>query len=253
MGVVISERLIRGTGTVESDWQAWFESCPVPTSTLPAFLSADARLVVVAPHPDDEVLACGALLSMHAERGGASLLVALTDGEASHAGTARCNAQQLAAERRAERAEGLSRLGVPNANVLPLALPDGQVGQHADRLAHELSALLQPGDVVVSTWRLDGHPDHDAAGRAAAQACAIAGCRLLEAPVWMWHWAAPGDPRVPWHRLQALALHPQALARKQAALTAHVSQLSPRDAEQGPVLGDAILARARRRSEYFFI
>ena len=249
----MSERLIRGTGTVESDWQAWLEACPLPISPLPAWLSADSRLVVVAPHPDDEVLACGALLSMHAERGGASLLMALTDGEASHDGSARCNAKQLAAERRAERAEGLSRLGVPNANVLPLALPDGQVGQHADRLAHELSALLQPSDVVVSTWRLDGHPDHDAAGRASAQACANAGCRLLEAPVWMWHWAAPGDPRVPWRRLQALALHPQALARKQAALTAHVSQLSPRDAEQGPVLGDAILARARRRSEYFFI
>ena len=253
MGVVMSERLIRGPGTMESDWQAWLEACPLPSSQLPAWLSAEARLVVVAPHPDDEVLACGALLSMHAGRGGASLLVALTDGEASHAGTARCNPQQLAAERRAERAKGLTRLGLPNAKVLRLALPDGQVGEHADRLALELGALLQPADVVVSTWRLDGHPDHDAAGGAAAQACEKVGCRLLEAPVWMWHWAAPGDPRVPWHRLQALALHPQALARKQAALMAHVSQLSPRDAEQGPVLGDAILARARRRSEYFFI
>ena len=137
--------------------------------------------------------------------------------------------------------------------VVRLGLPDGRVARHVELLAYRLRLLLRPGDVVISTWRLDGHPDHDATGLAAAQACAAAGCRFVEAPVWMWHWAAPGDERVPWPRLHGVTLAPTAWSRKQAAMAAHVSQLGPRHADEGPVLGPAIVARAGRTAEYFFV
>ena len=247
------QRLIQGGGTPEPVWQSWLGSARLRAQSLQEWLPDDARLVVVAPHPDDEVLACGALLSMHAARGGESLVVAVTDGEASHAGSPHWTGQRLAAARRAESAEGLSRLGLPDVAVVRLGLPDGQVCRQADRLAKGLKPLLRSNDVVVTTWRLDGHLDHEATGRSAAGACAAAGCRLVEAPVWMWRWAAPGDLRVPWYRLLGLPLTPQALGRKQAALAAHETQLVQRDAEEGPVLGTAILARSDRTTEYFFV
>jgi LmbE family N-acetylglucosaminyl deacetylase len=131
-------------------------------------------------------------------------------------------------------------------------VPDGGVARRTGALAHTLSRLLLPSDVVVTTWRLDGHPDHEATGLAAAQACAAAGCRLLEAPVWMWHWAAPGDPRIAWDRLVGLALGVDLVWRKQEALAAHVTQLRARDATCGPVLGAEIVTRAARATEYFF-
>ena len=56
-----------------------------------------------------------------------------------------------------------------------------------------LTDLLSPDTWCAATWRGDGHPDHDAVGRAAATACDAVGCRLLEYPVWMWHWARPGE------------------------------------------------------------
>src|SRR5260221_1498443 len=43
------------------------------------------------------------------------------------------------------------------------------------------------------------------------------GCRLVELPIWAWHWAEPGDTRVPWHRAAAIALAPQELALKRKA------------------------------------
>lgn len=133
-----------------------------------------------------------------------------------------------------------------------LSRAGGAVGEHADDLLRLLRRVLLASDVVVCTWRLDGHPDHEASGLAAVRACANTGCALLEAPVWMWHWAAPGDPRVPWHRLVGLGLGPDTVRRKQAALAAHATQLEARDAHSGPVLGAAILARADRDIEYFF-
>ena len=220
--------------------------------SMSLLLAANRRLVVVAPHPDDEVLACGGLIALHAAQAGQTLLVAVSDGEASHAGSLGWDALQLGRRRRGESADGLGRLGAPQAQVLRLGMPDGAVVAHADDLFHSLRRVLLASDVVVCTWRLDGHPDHEASGLAAVRACAGTGCALLEAPVWMWHWAAPADPRVPWHRLVGLGLGPDIVRRKQAALAAHATQLQARDAHSGPVLGAAILARAGREIEYFF-
>ncbi len=253
MGALTARRAIEGVGCTESVWREWLDALDVPTLAWNDWLPATARLVVVAPHPDDEVLACGALLAMHAARGGECCVVAVTDGEGSHPGSKRWTPQQLTAVRRAERAEGLLRLGLGGASLHGLGLPDGAVQTQADVLRLRLTDLLRPADVVVTTWPLDGHPDHDACGAAAVQTCAAVGCRLLTAPVWMWHWAAPGDARVPWHRLRALQVDSAALQRKQAALEAHVSQRTAREGGQGPVLGAEILARAAREREYFFV
>jgi LmbE family N-acetylglucosaminyl deacetylase len=248
-----ADRLIQGGGTSEAVWRAWLGSADLPCLSLNVFLPARTRLVVVAPHPDDEVLACGGLLALHAARRGISVIVGVTDGEASHRGSTTWNAQRLAAARREERCEGLSHLGIDATAVLQIGAPDGGVASHVEQIERALTVLLQPTDVVVTTWRLDGHPDHEGTARAVAQACASTGCPLLEAPVWMWHWASPGDPRVPWQRLRALPLPPDAIAAKQDALSAHVTQLKPRDTGDGPVLGEAILDRHKREHEYFFI
>jgi LmbE family N-acetylglucosaminyl deacetylase len=255
--LVNAARVIEGAGTAESQWRHWLASARIPLRSVPELIPVGRRLVVIAPHPDDEVLACGGLIARHAAHGGRTLVIAVTDGEASHAevqngDAANGDAVQLAAARRAESSEGLRRLGARDAQVHRLGLPDGRVGEHAHDLPRMLSRVLLPSDVVVSTWRLDGHPDHEATGRAAVRACLTARCRLLEAPVWMWHWAAPADVRVPWDRLVGAALEPHTIQRKQSALAAHTTQLLARDARRGPVLGAAIVARAGRDIEYFF-
>lgn len=253
MAVVSDQRLIRGNGTAETAWQAWLQWGGISSCVLGDWLPRSSRLVVVAPHPDDEVLACGGLVAMHQAQGGEVAVLAVSDGEASHADSPMWQAQDMAATRRAERIAGLHQLGLSGAAVTRLALPDGSVAHHTLRLALKLQWLLRPEDVVATTWRLDGHPDHDATGFAASLACSVVGCRLIEAPVWMWHWASPGDPFVPWHRLQRLPLTPQARERKQAGLAAHASQLDPTGRIGGAVLGAAIVARASREAEYYFI
>lgn len=249
--VELSDRAIRALGTPEGAWRRWLPTQPFATVDVPGLLADAERLVVVAPHPDDEILACGGLLAMQVARGGKVLVIGLTDGEQSHAEVAGFDSAALAVRRAAERLEGARRLGVHGDDVLRLALPDTALGAHADALVMQLAALLRPADRVVSTWRLDGHPDHDACGRATARACAAVGCSPLEALVWTWNWAQPGDCRVPWDRIVRLVLSPQAQAAKRHALHAHASQLSARSAEIGPVLHDDIVACAAWPDEYF--
>jgi LmbE family N-acetylglucosaminyl deacetylase len=267
--------LIHGRSTSEAQWRPWLHQHLSRPEPFTHWLPDTARLVVLAPHPDDEVLACGALLALHSARGGNSLIVAVTDGEASHReanvsvhtertltltrsdehelALTRRDEQELALTRSAERLQGLHQLDVSAQQLTSLHLPDGDVARHESELTRRITSLLQPSDVIVSPWRRDGHPDHDACGRAAARASAATGRPLWEAPVWMWHWARPNDARVPWLRMQALAVSDAARASKQAALAAHVSQLTPRSPTHGAVLNDEIVERAQRRAEYFFV
>lgn len=250
-------RRIEGAATAESEWQPWLDAAGLKPLSLDGCLHVNQRLVVLAPHPDDEVLSCGALLTRHAERGGAALIVAATDGEASHAGDPQVDRGTLARRRHHERTEGLARLGLSDTPVRRVGLPDGGLAAAGERLDAYLLALLSCQDVLLTTWRLDGHPDHEACGRSAARVAAAIGCRLIEAPVWMWHWAAPGDPRVPWHRLHAFAVGRVEAHRKTHALNAHATQFDQRrgagDETLPPVLDDAIVQRNARAAEHFFL
>ncbi len=243
---------IVGEGTGEVQWSSWLDRLSPPPLEVDTLLGSTQRLVVVSPHPDDEVLACGGLIARHAAHGGQVAIVAVTDGEASHRGDPAWPSALLANERRHERNLGLRRLGIDAEAVTLVALADSDVTAGRSALEEVLAGVLRSGDCVVSTWQGDGHPDHDATGAVTAGLCAELGCQLLEAPVWMWHWSAPDDPRVPWQRLRACALSAELRACKAAALAHHRTQLAPR-VDAGPVLGPAILARSRRESEYFFV
>lgn len=257
-------RRIAGSGTSEREWQTWVGLAALPTLALDDWLPTTTRLVVLAPHPDDEVLACGGLLAMHAARGGASLVIAATDGEGSHPGVAPWTPITLAAARRAESERGLGDIAPGGAEgaglrVHRLGLADGGVAAASVELARRLAALLRPSDLLLTTWRFDGHPDHEACGHVAASVSVAVGCRLAEAPVWMWHWARPAALALPWQRLRALPLSAEARHRKARALAAHATQLSPRPGSDdgrepgGPVLDAGVLARAQRPTEYFFV
>jgi len=243
---------IEGAGTAEQQWRAWqWERFPAlaPLQLVPP----GARAVVVSPHPDDEVLGCGGLLaSLAAARD--LLLVAVTDGTASHPGSGYWSAARLARARPAETAAALGILGASAGALVRLGIADGQVGAHEEAIAARLRALLRPGDIVFCTWRGDGHPDHEGTGRACARAVQGLPVRLAEFPVWAWHWSTPGDARVPWHRLHRIPLTRGALRLKRRALQAFRSQIEPDPASGAPpVLPGHVLARFVRPFESFLL
>lgn len=126
------------------------------------------RVVVLAPHPDDEVLGCGGMLCFHAERGDDPLVVFLSDGAL---GDPTGKVANLAAVRRAEAAAALAELGVKRAEHL--GFPDGALEE-----SHELPGRLvgvlerEAAELVYAPSLLECHPDHLAAAEAATLAIA---------------------------------------------------------------------------------
>ena len=240
----VERRAIRGEGTTEAEWHRWPGLARLPAIDLRSLVPEGSRAVVVAPHPDDEVLSVGGLLAQLADSGTPVEVIAVTDGTASHSGSTEWSAERLAQARPRESLRALRRLG----------LPDGGLKDMRALLAAQLVSLLRPGDVVFTTWRQDGHPDHEVTGEACALAAASTGARLVEVPVWGWHWSRPGDSRMPWKSAFRLPLSAEAVRRKRAAVQAFTSQLR-RDAStgSGPVLRATTVERAARPYEVVFL
>ena len=246
-------RVIRGRGTSEASWRACSHLGTLPAVMLDTLVPAGCRAVVVAPHPDDEVLGAGGLMSQMAEAGRDLLILPVTDGTASHPGSSRWTPERLSQERPLETVRALALLGLSRIRLHRLGLNDGQLVEQEALLARRVAGQLRPGDVVITTWRHDGHPDHEATGRACAAAAEEVGAQLIEMPVWAWHWARPGDPRLPWSRACRLPLSPDVEQRKRLAAAAFTSQTRPDPTSRaGCVMPPSALARVLRPYEVFF-
>jgi len=235
----IQDRQIAGAGTSADAWRADAALAAVPAIDCAELVGSATRVVIVAPHPDDEVLACGGLLQQLGVMHMPVLIVAVTDGEASHPGSDTWTRTRLQAVRPDETTAALAVLGLDEVPVTRLALPDGGVAPREPDLARALATLIGPGDLLLTTWRHDGHPDHEATARACATAAGGCGAAVVEAPIWGWHWSGPGDAAMPLDSARRLMLDDATLARKRAALLCFESQLVS-DAASGH---DAILTR----------
>ncbi|WP_411851320.1 PIG-L deacetylase family protein [Stenotrophomonas sp. LGBM10] len=241
---------ISGPGNREADWDrsGWLRALPAQDA---ATLLADVRrLVVVSPHPDDEVLGCAGLMQAALGHDIDVHVVSVTDGEACYTDQPLWPAARLRDARRRELADAMRLLGMDATHVTTLGLPDGAVAAHEADLAAHLAAHLVPGDLLMAPWTHDAHPDHDAAGRAALAAAASRGIAVLQYPVWAWHWLDPYAATPPWPAAARVPLCAASRSRKQQALEAFATQTgSVAGLACAPILPDHITARFRRPFE----
>jgi LmbE family N-acetylglucosaminyl deacetylase len=132
--------------------------------------------------------------------------------------------------------------------VVRLGLPDTGLAAREGEISGRLRDLAAGFDVCLAPWHADVHADHEAVGRSACRASQ----RTMFYPVWMWHWAAPGDARVPWHSAVRVPLPAAAVARKRAAISCFTSQLESRGGSAGPVLPAGTVAHFTRDQEVLF-
>jgi LmbE family N-acetylglucosaminyl deacetylase len=141
-------------------------------------LDSTDRILVIAPHPDDETLAVGGLLQQAAARGAAVRVLFLTDGEnnpwAQRAVEGRWRINRAdrvrwGARRRQESLAALGCLGLRAECAVFLAFPDQGL---TDLLLRGGETLIQTLVTEVERWRptallipsaSDIHPDHNAA------------------------------------------------------------------------------------------
>lgn len=179
------------------------------------------RMLVLAPHPDDEVIGCGGLLALHAQEKRVVRVIVVTDGAA---GVADGKAAGVAT-RQSESIAALAELGAGAPRFL--GLPDRGLVDRDEEMAITLRAELldfRP-DLVLAPSPAEIHPDHRAVAesfirlvqRDAGIAAALAVCTVAFYEV--------GRPILP----NALVDITAVADRKFAAIAAHTTQAAQRD------------------------
>ena len=226
--------------------RAAFAAAPVVQLEV---LTPAGRLLVVAPHPDDESLGCGGLIACAADAGREVLVAVLTDGAGSHPHSRAFPPDRLARVRRAELQAAVGEL-TGGGQVEAFGATDGGL----ERVETEAAAWLGrlgPFDAVFTSWFADPHPDHKAAFRIAVRAAEVWGAPLFAYPIWglTLEDGADAGPAAPCVRLKIGGV----LERKRAAIAAHRSQTSALidDDPGGFRLSQADLARHLGPSELF--
>ncbi len=230
------ESVTTSIGTPETFWAAL---------TADDWSPPAGPLVVLAPHPDDETLGAGGL--MHTWAGLHHLpvtLISITDGE-----TACPEIHDLRSVRRGELEAACRDLAPEGIDIVRLGLPDGQVERHCDELLEAIKRLTPEHATLVAPFEQDGHPDHNATGRAAWELARQRNVTLAEYPIWAWHQATPvifND-----RRLGRFALSPAAQEAKQSAIRRFHSQL--RERPGGPIIPPTVLEHFNRPYETFVL
>jgi LmbE family N-acetylglucosaminyl deacetylase len=206
-------------------------ACIMTDNGAVAFTQA-RKILVVAPHPDDESLGCGGLISLSAQIGSSFFIVFVTDGAASHPNSTAWPPARLAAQREHEACHALACLGLENAPRLFLRLPDTNMPAPEEAAWQAAAAALRDvlqrfaPDLAILPWRRDPHCDHRGSWLLAQHALQQASLHpeILEYAIWLDEFGDREDHPVSGEVELIRVDISDVVARKRAAVAEHLSQ-----------------------------
>jgi LmbE family N-acetylglucosaminyl deacetylase len=191
---------------------------------------ADRPFIVVAPHPDDDSLACGGLIADACRQGLRAKVIIVSDGAGSHRNSKAFPPDRLKALREEEARRAGVELGLrPAEDMVFLGLADRFVRSEDAEAERAVSAIIdcateiRAGSLFVS-WRHDPHCDHQASYRIAREAQRRMGeARLFGYAVWG-ETLPPSTVVDPIRGGFRIRIDQATLEKKRRAIAAHPSQ-----------------------------
>lgn len=227
----------------------------LPQKHLEEIINVSTRVLVIAPHPDDEVIGLSGLMLKSIESGAAVHVLFLTDGESSGADP---NTELVRSKRTELREQILDSIGIASHQLYSLNLPDDRV-PISDEPAYRdaLNSLKQIIEEVNPSHLFVTHPvdywpfDHVNAAMIVKNAWIAAGksCELYYYWVWAWYNLRPSH----WKQLDFNRLFKVDIElyreRKNELIDAYMEPKAPSGIPWSGKLPKAMLAPLRGRYE----
>ena len=215
-------------------------------------ISKIGNCLIVAPHPDDEVLGCAGLVQRLLSAGRRVDVVILSGGGQSHAGGCGIDEAELVENRRQLSRRAAGSIGLPPERLHFLDYPDGSIAfDNAETgKLRQLMAELKP-DAVFVPHRGEGWSDHLAAGEVIRRLTEEdkAAVRLFEYCVWFWYY---NTWDIDWRQERVLKMTPDENMKKQQAIDAYVEPLAPCGHPWSGVLPRVFVKACRWNMELYF-
>lgn len=209
------------------------------------------KVLIVAPHPDDEVLGCGGLIQRLLAAGKEVHVVILTGGEASHTACCGISAEKVIEARRKLTMQAAAILGLREEFLHSLRFPDGGIAANhpqVEALTDLLNAIAP--DAVFVPHAGEGWSDHVQAGKIVTTLLADRpNVDLYAYCVWFWYYNVW---KIDWTNALKLKMSPQEHRRKLEAIAAYVSPKAPCGTPWSGNLPSVFVHANQWRNELYF-
>ncbi|TDE11278.1 PIG-L deacetylase family protein [Dyadobacter psychrotolerans] len=219
------------------------------------------KVLVIAPHQDDESLGCGGTIASLREYGLSVHVLFITDGSKSHPNSIKYPFKKLVSLREQESLNALGILGVGAKDVTFLRLPDGALpgsgeegfGENAGLVSAVLKTIKP--QTIFLPWQRDPHRDHRATWQITTEAIKQTDTKVgqLEYLIWLWERADDADLPKP-EEVKVWKTDIESVKQKKKdAIKAHVSQTTQLidDDPEGFTLSEEVLNHFDKSIEIF--
>ncbi|TLU83404.1 MAG: PIG-L family deacetylase [Chlorobium sp.] len=206
-----------------------------------------STILIIAPHPDDEIFGCGGFLPEYLSRGGVAYVVYLTDGENS---LSDLQPVVVGRERIKINERVLDMLDIRNDRRYYLNLADGKLPRKGENgfieVVDSLKRLLKDikPDAVFVTDKNETWPfDHVAAFEMADEAIKDSDIGTSLYSYWVWVWYSMPIKKfrgIDWRHTYRIPIH-AGIQKKKEFINAYLQPLAPDGRPWCGVLPDALL------------
>lgn len=208
------------------------------------------KAVIIAPHPDDEVIGCAGLIQALIERGTPPHVIILTGGGGSHRGCCDTSTEDIVAARHQLTLQATATLGLPESHIHCLSYPDGGIAmEHPETVDLEQLLMQLAPQTVFVPHRGEGWSDHIQAAENTKILFANKHVAIYEYCVWMWYYNV-------WHldykNARVLRMSRAQHQCKLQAVAQYVTPLAPCGKPWSGVLPKPFLKAAGWNRELYF-
>lgn len=207
------------------------------------------RILLVAPHPDDEIIGCAGLIQQTLKTGKKIDVVILTGGGKSHSNCCNIDEDTLIETRRKLSRKAAQIVGLPLEHLHFLNYPDGGIS-YKNRETERLKQLIEElsPEAIFIPHKGEGWSDHVEAGNVIRK-LKLSGIQLYEYCVWFWYYNVWN---IDWENAYCIKMTPEQHKIKLKAMQAYITPTAPCGKPWSGVLPEVFIKANQWNKELYF-
>ena len=228
---------------IHINWMRWH------AFHLPELKFQTSKVIIIAPHPDDETLGLGGMIQRLSQLGFPPYVIILSKGERSHQDCCNLSLENIKNKRIALATTALEHLSLPEDHLFFLDFPDSAIDA-TDKEMISLQRLINrlSPEMIFIPHRQEGWPDHVKTAEAITKIIRDK-VDIYEYIVWAWYYNVW---RFNWRNAMILRMSPEEHKTKSEAIDIYTQALAPCGKPWSGVLPKLLIKACTWNCELFF-
>lgn len=208
------------------------------------------KILILAPHPDDEVFGCSGLIKQQIFVGKKIYIIFMTKGESSHKGCCNIEQNELISKRAKLTDNALKLLNVSKDNIYRLSYPDGALcyeSAETEKLK-DLIISIKP-DAIFVPHSGEGWNDHIKTQNIAGELIKDKNIELYAYCVWFWYYNVWN---IDWKKAFVIKMNKEQHKLKNQAIDEYIKPLAACGKPYSGVLPKVFVWANRWKKELYF-